>query len=104
MKPASILWIVLLACMVVFCSSLYVIRATCYNRTVAEITKQELSDRNKDCKPTLNVSLTAQKMASHLYFTLMFVIPVLFFVCFVVSFKQRAKRVEDDTLDQKSIS
>lgn len=105
MKPASILWIILLAFVVVFSSSLYVIRATCYNRTVAEITKQQLSDRNKDCKPSLDVSLTVQKMASHIYFSLMFIIPVLFFVCFVVSFKQRAKRVEDDDkVDQKLIS
>lgn len=105
MKPASILWIILLACIVVFSSSLYVIRSSCYNRTVAEITKQQLSDRNKDCKPSLNVSLEAKQLASHIYFSLMFIIPILIFVCFVISFKQRAKRILDNNeKDQKSIS
>lgn len=105
MKPASILWIILLACIVVFSSSLYVVRASCYNRTIAEITKQQLSDRNKDCKPSLDVSLATKQLASHIYFTFMFIIPILFFVCFVVSFKQRAKRLASDVdQNQKIIS
>lgn len=99
MKLAPTLWIVLALCLIVFGSSLYVIRASCYNRTVAEVTKQQLSDRNKDCKPSIDVSLTTKKLASHIYFSLMFVIPILLFITFVLSFKQRAdKRDEEDQL------
>lgn len=96
MKLASILWIVFVIGFAIQGSSLYIIRASCYNRTVAEITKQQLSDRNKDCKPRIDVSLMTQKLASHVYFTGMFILPALFFICFVMTLKQRATRKDKE--------
>lgn len=92
MKIIVTLWIILIVSFTAQCAALYVIRSSCYNQTIAEETKQEISLKRGVCEPTLDVSLPVKKAVFNFYLSAIYVLPALFFICVVLTLKLRAKR------------
>lgn len=93
MKRLTIaLWVILIVGFVTQCFALYMIRSSCYNQTIALETKQEISLKRGVCEPKLELSPATKKMAFHYYMTLIYILPALFFICVVLTFKLRASR------------
>lgn len=90
-----VLWLLLLIGLFAYGRSLYLIRSSCYNQTIAHETHQEISYKHGICVPTIQLDDDSKKLALNTNFTLMFILPGLFFVCVVCSFKTRARRRED---------
>ncbi|UYZ85056.1 hypothetical protein MTZ49_05735 [Entomomonas sp. E2T0] len=93
MKRLTIaLWVILVVGFTTQCFALYMIRSSCYNQTIAQETKQEISLKRGVCEPKLELSLKTKQMAFHYYMSLIYILPALFFICVVLTFKLRAQR------------
>lgn len=106
MKRLTIaLWVILIVGFTTQCVALYMIRSSCYNQTIAQETKQEISLKRGVCEPKLELSLAIKRMAFHYYMTLIYILPALFFICVVLTFKLRAsRRNQEVTTSQDKIN
>lgn len=94
-----VLWLLLIIGLFAYGSSLYLIRSSCYNQTIARETHQEISYKHGICVPTIELDKESKKLALKTNFTLMYILPMLFFLCVISSFKTRAIRLK--ALDNK---
>lgn len=89
-----VLWLLLLIGMFAYGRSLYLIRSSCYNQTIAHETGQQISYKHGICVPTIELDDDSKKLALKTNFTLMYILPMLFFLCVVCTFKTRARRLK----------
>lgn len=97
MKRLTIaLWVILVVGFSVQCFALYLIRSSCYNQTIAYETKQEISYKRGVCTPTMELPLATKQQVFRVYMSLIYVLPVLFFICVVMLFKLRSRRMNQE--------